>query len=77
MTRIVGILAAAALALAMTSIQGADALQQESSKKNVVEFYEKALNQKDFEAASGYLGPRCTQHDPVAAAGPEGLQAFI
>jgi predicted SnoaL-like aldol condensation-catalyzing enzyme len=61
----------------MTSIQAADAQQQETNKKNVVEFYEKALNQKDFEAASRYLGPRYTQHNPGAADGPEGLKAFI
>ncbi|HSD55024.1 MAG TPA: nuclear transport factor 2 family protein [Burkholderiales bacterium] len=61
----------------MTSVQAADAQQQETNKKNVVEFYEKALNQKDFEAASRYLGPRYTQHNPVAADGPEGLKAFI
>lgn len=77
MTRIVRLLAATTLALAMTSIKGADAQQQETNKKNVVEFYEKALNQKDFEAASKYLGPRYTQHNPVAADGPEGLKAFI
>jgi len=77
MTRIVRILAATTLAVAMTSVQGADAQQQETNKKNVVEFYEKALNQKDFEAASKYLGPRYTQHNPAAADGPEGLKAFI
>ncbi len=77
MTRIVQVLAAATLALAMTSIQGADGQQQETNKKNVAEFYEKALNQKDFEAASKYLGPRYTQHNPAAADGPEGLKAFI
>jgi len=77
MTRIVRILAATTLAVAMTSVQGADAQQQETNKKNVAEFYEKALNQKDFEAASKYLGPRYTQHNPGAADGPEGLKAFI
>ena len=77
MTRIVQVVAAATLVLAMTSIQGAEGQQQETNKKNVVEFYEKALNQKDFEAASRYLGPRYTQHNPVAADGPEGLKAFI
>jgi predicted SnoaL-like aldol condensation-catalyzing enzyme len=77
MTPIVRVVAAAALAFAMTSVQGVDAQQQETNKKNVVEFYEKALNQKDFEAASRYLGPRYTQHNPVAADGPEGLKAFI
>ena len=77
MTRIVRIVAAAALALALTSAPGAYAQQQEANKKNVVEFYEKALNQKDFDAASRYLGPRYTQHNPVAADGAEGLKAFI
>jgi predicted SnoaL-like aldol condensation-catalyzing enzyme len=77
MTRIVLVLAATTLVLAMTSAPAADAQQQEANKKNVVEFYEKALNQKNFEAASRYLGPRYTQHNPVAADGPEGLKAFI
>jgi predicted SnoaL-like aldol condensation-catalyzing enzyme len=77
MTPIVRVLAATTLAFAMTSVPAADAQQQETNKKNVVEFYEKALNQKDFEAASRYLGPRYTQHNPVAADGPEGLKAFI
>jgi len=77
MTRIALVLAPTTLVLAMASVQAADAQQQEANKKNVVEFYEKALNQKDFEAASRYLGPRYTQHNPVAADGPEGLKAFI
>ena len=77
MTPIVRVVAAATLAFAMTSVQCADAQQQEANKKNVVEFYEKALNQKDFDAASRYLGPRYTQHNPVAADGAEGLKAFV
>ncbi len=77
MTRIISVLAATTLALAMSSVQAADARQQEINKRNVVEFYEKALNQKDFEAASKHLGSRYTQHNPVAADGPEGLKAFI
>jgi len=48
-----------------------------ANKKNVVEFYEKAINQKDFDAASKYLGPRYIQHNPAAADGPEGLKAFL
>ena len=51
--------------------------QEEQNKKTVVEFYEKAINQKDFEAASKYMGPRHTQHNPMAANGPEGLKDFI
>jgi len=49
----------------------------EQNKKIVVDFYEKAINQKDFEAASKHFGPRYTQHNPVAADGPEGLKAFL
>ena len=48
-----------------------------ANKKTVADFYEKAINQKDFEAASKYLGSRYIQHNPGAADGPEGLKAFI
>jgi predicted SnoaL-like aldol condensation-catalyzing enzyme len=77
MTRTIRTLAAAGFACAMSLAFGADMQQQETNKKNVAEFYEKALNQKDFDAASKYLGSRYTQHNPVAADGPEGLKAFI
>ncbi len=50
---------------------------QEENKKAVVDFYEKAINQKDFEAASKYLGPRYIQHNQHAADGAEGLKNFL
>lgn len=75
MTRITLALAAA---LALAALAGAaDAQQQEANKKAVVEFYDKAINQKDFEAAAKYLGSRYTQHNPNAPDGPEGLKAFL
>src|SRR5204863_24768 len=40
-------------------------------------FYEKALNQKDFEAASKYFGPRYVQHNPTAPDGIEGFKGFL
>jgi predicted SnoaL-like aldol condensation-catalyzing enzyme len=49
----------------------------EANKKNVVAFYEQAINQKDFDAASKYLGPRYIQHNPTAPDGAEGLKGFI
>ena len=49
----------------------------EQNKKTVLEFYDAAINQKDFDAASKFLGPRYTQHNPRAADGPEGLKAFL
>jgi len=49
----------------------------EGNKKKVVEFYEHAINRKDFDAASKYLGSRYIQHNPVAPDGAEGLKGFI
>ena len=49
----------------------------ESNRKAVQEFYELALNKKDFEAASRYLGPRYVQHNPLVGEGKEGFKAFL
>ncbi len=51
--------------------------QQEANKKTVLEFYEAAINQKDFDKAAPYIGSRYTQHNPNAADGPEGLKRFL
>lgn len=51
--------------------------QSEINKQNVIEFYNAVVNEKNFDAASGYLGSRHTQHNPTAADGPEGLKQFI
>lgn len=47
------------------------------NKEVVVAFYNAAINDKDFEAASVYLGDKYIQHNPLAADGPEGLKAFL
>lgn len=57
--------------------QAADASKQELNKKIVKEFYDLAINKKDFEAASKYLGPRYIQHNQRAADSSEGLKNFI
>lgn len=49
----------------------------ESNKKIVVEFFEAALNQKNAELATSYLGDKYVQHNPMAMDGAEGLQGFI
>src|SRR5580704_15733790 len=64
------------LALLVTGALPAHA-DPEANKKAVLEFYDKALNQKDFDAASKYLGPRYIQHNPGAPDGIEGLKGFI
>ena len=51
--------------------------QTENNKQLVKEFYEKAINQKDFSAASAYLGPYYTQHNPTVEDGPEGFKKLI
>jgi predicted SnoaL-like aldol condensation-catalyzing enzyme len=69
--------AAVILLLATPTVLAADAKQMEENKKAVAAFYDAALNQKDFDAASKYLGNRYTQHNPGAADGPDGLKGFI
>src|SRR5207244_8797182 len=51
--------------------------QEQANKKTVLDFYDKALNQKDFEAAAKHFGPRYIQHNPNAADGIEGFKKFI
>jgi predicted SnoaL-like aldol condensation-catalyzing enzyme len=55
------------LALGGTLAQAGDATQVELNKKSVVEFCEKAFNQKDFEAAKVYFGPQFIDHNPAAS----------
>ena len=70
------VLALVIIALAPAAY-AADANQMEENKKTVLEFYDAAINQKNFEAAAKFLGPRYIQHNPRAADGPEGLKAFL
>lgn len=74
------LLAAAGLAVAIVAAGPAAAQntpQEEANKKTVIDFYDKAINKKDFEAAKVHFGPRYIQHNPRAADGPEGLKGFI
>jgi len=68
------LLAAAALSLLTVPAFAADL---EANKKIVVDFYNKGLNDKDFDAASKYFGPRYVQHNPGAANGPEGFKRLV
>jgi predicted SnoaL-like aldol condensation-catalyzing enzyme len=68
---------AAIVIVFVPAAHAADAKQMEENKKAVVEFYDLAINQKNFEAAAKFLGTRYVQHNPRAADGPEGLKAFL
>jgi predicted SnoaL-like aldol condensation-catalyzing enzyme len=74
--RTVGPLAVAAAAL-VTLAAAAQPSQLENNKRIATEFYDAAINRKDFAAASQYLGSSYRQHNPTAADGAEGLRAFI
>ncbi len=77
MMKIASTLVTLILALTTPAVYAADIRQQENNKKTVLEFYDKAINQKDFEAASKYLGTRYVQHNQNAADGAGGLAGFI
>ena len=70
-------LAAAGLLVSSAPIPAAADDTREANKKTVVEFYEAAINRKDFEAASKFFGPRYVQHNPMAPDGIEGFKAFL
>src|SRR5262245_8514882 len=77
MRALLAMLSLSLIAFAPRPAFAADAAQMEANKKMVVEFYNAAINEKDFEKAVKYLGPRYTQHNPTAADGPEGLKGFL
>ena len=70
-------LATAAILTASLCMVGCAGVDLERNKKNVVDFYEKGLNQKDANAAIALMGDRYVQHNPNAADGPEGFRKFI
>jgi predicted SnoaL-like aldol condensation-catalyzing enzyme len=78
MKKIMMLLALTAVLITTVNLAfAAETTGQELNKKIVREFYDLAINKKDFEAASKYLGPRYIQHNQRAADGAEGLKDFI
>ena len=82
-------LAGFAGALAIASCASMESLQEEAEPfvgrtaqeranvANVVEFYNAAINAKNFTRARFYIGDRYVQHNPTAPDGIEGLEGFI
>ena len=77
MKNIITALIGIALAFAIQTSYALNNASLESNKRNVIEFYDKLINQKNFDAAAIYLGPSFTQHNPTAADGLAGLKAFV
>jgi len=65
------------LSLATSTAFAADTATQEANKKAVLEFYDAALNRKDFDAAAKFFGQQYIQHNPTAPDGIEGFKAFL
>ena len=63
--------------LALVIAAPALAADPEANKKIVVDFYEKGLNQKDFDAAAKHFGPHYIQHNPTAPDGIEGFKRLV
>jgi len=49
----------------------------EANKKAALEFYDLAINKKDYEAASKFIGADYRQHNPLVGDGKEGFKAFL
>lgn len=47
------------------------------NKQAVLAFYEAAINNKDFDAASAFIGERYVQHNPQIADGAEGFRRRV
>jgi predicted SnoaL-like aldol condensation-catalyzing enzyme len=54
-----------------------DSKQLAQNKQVATAFYDAAINQKNYDAAVGYLGKDYKQHNPTAADGKAGLKSFI
>ena len=52
-------------------------MNAEQKKQFVAEFYDLIINQKDYESAKRFMGPRYKQHNPLVKDRPEGLREFI
>lgn len=55
----------------------AETAEEQANIAVVRAFYEAALNQKDFAAASRYMGDRYIQHNPNVADGPLAFKALL
>jgi len=60
-----------------TATAACSSKQEARNKRNVVEFYNKAINDKDYAAAEKYIGKEYIQHNPMAADGKQGLKDFL
>ena len=69
-------LSTAFMAVPVYSADGQKAVE-ERNKQIAIEFYNAALNEKNWEKTKSFIGNRYVQHNLGAIDGPEGLKAHI
>ncbi|EQA37613.1 SnoaL-like polyketide cyclase [Leptospira inadai serovar Lyme str. 10] len=67
----------ALLLLHVQAVVAKDSNKEAFHKRIVLEFYEAAINRKDYDRASTFLGTRYIQHNQTAADGKDGLRKFL
>ncbi len=65
------------MAVGSFSAHAGEASNLQENKATIVTFYNKALNDKDAEAAIAMMGPTYTQHNARIADGKDGFRQFI
>ena len=66
----------ATMAIPVFAAEGQEATE-ERNKQLVIDFYNAALNEKNWDKARTFIGNRYVQHNLNAIDGPEGLRAHI
>ena len=77
MSLIKALILGVSITFAAANAHAGEPTQIEKNKATVVAFYNKALNDKDAEAAIALMGPTYTQHNAHVADGKEGSRQFI
>lgn len=72
-----GMAAGVAVSAAVAAIAAGAEDKAAKNKAVAIEFYNRALNQLDFEKAAELMGNRYVQHNPHAIDGPEGLKNHL
>jgi predicted SnoaL-like aldol condensation-catalyzing enzyme len=71
------VMATAVTIMTAVHVQAAETKAEADLKRMAIEFYNAALNEKDFAKASKYLASRYIQHSPTAPDGAQGLETMV
>ena len=74
---LLGMTAGIAVSVAVATMAAGADDKAAKNKAIAIEFYNRALNQLDFEKAAELIGDRYVQHNPHAIDGPEGLKNHL